>query len=218
MPIISDRDLHQLMDESVNCVICNKSLNGEGDVVTLKEKGSEGINRASAERFDSITTVPGQQVHQNCRREYCRPSSIKRAKKSVLEETTSSRTRRSFTRKAEQCFSFKTDCFFCGTKVEFGSDSKRKRLGEAFSVTTIETKDTILRICSERNDEWSETIRARLMNVHDLPAADAIYHQTCNVNFRTNRQLPQLMRQMNCLPQKRGKSVAPKMKKKTRLL
>ena len=176
----------------MNCVICNKSLNGEGDVVTLKEKGSEGINRASAERFDSITTVPGQQVHQNCRREYCRPSSIKRAKKSVLEETTSSRTRRSFTRKAEQCFSFKTDCFFCGTKVEFGSDSKRKRLGEAFSVTTIETKDTILRICSERNDEWSETIRARLMNVHDLPAADAIYHQTCNVNFRTNRQLPQL--------------------------
>ena len=174
----------------MNCVICNTRLNGEGDVVTLKEKGSEGINRASAERFDSITTVPGQQVHQNCRREYCRPSSIKRAKKSVSEETTSSR--RSFTRKAEQCFSFKTDCFFCGTKVEFGSNSKRKRLDEAFSVTTIETKDTILKICSERNDEWSEAIRARLMNVHDLPAADAVYHQTCNVNFRTNRQLPQL--------------------------
>ena len=167
-----------------------KRLNGEGDVVTLKEKGSEGINRASVEWFDSITTVPGQQVHQTCRREYCRPSSIKRAKKSVSEETTSSR--RSFTRKAEQGFSFKTDCFFCGTKVEFGSNSKRKRLGEAFSVTTIETKDTILKICSERNDEWSEAIRARLMNVHDLPAADAVYHQTCNVNFRTNRQLPQL--------------------------
>ena len=30
------------------------------------------------------------------------------------------------------------------------------------------------------------------MNVHNLPAADAVYHQTCNVNFRTNRQLPQL--------------------------
>ena len=191
MPIlISDGDFQQLMDETANCVICKKSLNGEGNVVTLKEKGSEGINRASTERFDSITTVPGQQVHQNCRREYCRPSSIKRAKKSVSEETTSSR--RSFTRKAEQCFSFKTDCFFCGSKVEFGLNSKRKRLSEAFSVTTIETKDTILKICSERNDEWSEAVSARLMNVHDLPAADAVYHQTCNVNFRTNRQLPQL--------------------------
>lgn len=152
--------------------------------------GSEGINRVSTERFDSYTTVHGQQVHQNCRREYCRPSSIKRAKKSVSEETTSSR--RSFPRKAEQCFSFKTDCFFCGTKVEFGLNSKRKRLSEAFSVTTIETKDTILKICSERNDEWSEAVSARLVNVHDLPAADAVYHQTCNVNFRTNRQLPQL--------------------------
>ena len=178
------------MDETANCIICKKSLNGEGDVVTLKEKGSEGINRASAERVDNITTVPGQQVHQNCRREYCRPSSINRAKKSVSDETTSSR--RSLTRKGEQCFSFKTDCFFCGTKVELGLNSKRKRLGEAFRVTTVETKDTILKICSERNDDWSETIRARLMNVHDLPAADAIYHQTCNVNFRTNRQLPQV--------------------------
>ena len=174
------------MDETANCVICKKSLNGEGDVVTLKEKGSKGINRASTEWFDSFTTVPGQQVHQNCRRKYCRPSSIKRAKKSVSEETTSSG--RSFPCKAEQCFSFKTDCFFCGTKVEFGLNSKRKRLSEAFSVTTIETKDTILKICSERNDEWSEAVSAWLMNVHDLPAAD----QTCNVNFRTNRQLPQL--------------------------
>lgn len=85
-------------------------------------------------------------------------------------------------------------------------DSKRKRLSEAFSVTTIETKDTILRICSERNDEWSETIRARLMNVHDLRAADAIYHQTCNVNFRTNRQLPQLY-ETNELPAAKKRKV-----------
>ena len=85
-------------------------------------------------------------------------------------------------------FLLKTDCFFCGTKVEFGLNSKRKRLSEAFSVTAIETKDNILKICLERNDEWSEAVSAWLMNVHDLPAAD----QTCNVNFRTNRQLPQL--------------------------
>ena len=57
--MISDGNFQQLMDETVNCVICNKSLSGEGNVVTLKEKGSEGINRASTERFDSITTVPG---------------------------------------------------------------------------------------------------------------------------------------------------------------
>ena len=49
-----------------------------------------------------------------------------------------------------------------------------------------------MKICSERNDDWSGTIRARLMNVHDLPAAEAVYHETFNVNFRTKRQLPQV--------------------------
>ena len=44
----------------------------------------------------------------------------------------------------------------------------------------------------ERNDEWSETMRARLMNVNDLPEADAVYPQTCNVKFCTNRQLPEV--------------------------
>ncbi|KAJ7391185.1 hypothetical protein OS493_019316 [Desmophyllum pertusum] len=43
------------------------------DVVTLREKGSEGINQASAERNDQIVTVPGQKVHKDCRRSYCHP-------------------------------------------------------------------------------------------------------------------------------------------------
>ena len=89
----------------------------------------------------------------------------------------------SLTRQAEQNFSFKTDCFFCGTKVEFGGQRKGSR--EAFRVTTIETKDTILQMFSKRGDAWAETIRAMLVSVNDLPPADAVYHKTCNVNFRT---------------------------------
>ena len=130
--------------------------------------------------------------------EYCRPSSIKRAKKSVSEETTGSC--HSFTRKTEQCFSFKPDCFFCGTKVEFRLNSKRKRLSEAFSVTTIETKDMILKICSERKDEWSETINVRLMNVHDLPS---------NLECEQIGNYLNFMRQMSCLPQKKRKVGRP---------
>lgn len=30
----------------------------------------------------------------------------------------------------------------------------------------------------------------RIMSVHDLPAADAIYHQVCSVNFRTGKCIP----------------------------
>ena len=56
----------------------------------------------------------------------------------------------------------------------------------------IETKDTILKLRSERGDKWSDTIRARLLNVHDLPAAEAVYHQTYSANFCTKRKLPKV--------------------------
>lgn len=85
------------MDETLNCVICNKSLNGEGIIVTLIEKGCEGIKRGSLKWVDTITTVPAQQVHQNARQECCCPTSIE-LKKAVSEETTTSH--HSLTRKA----------------------------------------------------------------------------------------------------------------------
>ena len=36
----------------------------------------------------------------------------------------------------------------------------------------------------------ADTVKARILDVPDLPAADAMYHQTCSVNFRTGRQIP----------------------------
>jgi hypothetical protein len=34
-------------------------------------------------------------------------------------------------------------------------------------------------------------VRARIEQVHDLPAADALYHQTCSSNFRTGKDIPE---------------------------
>ena len=56
------------MDEEITCPIC--PLDNVNVVVTLREKGSGGINWASRERNDLIQTVPGQKVHQKCRREF----------------------------------------------------------------------------------------------------------------------------------------------------
>ena len=98
------------MDEEITCVICLESLDNVNDVVTLLEKGSEGINRASRERSDLIQTVLGKKVQQTCRREYCHPSYINRAKKNKRESSISSRS--SLDRKTEQSFNFKTDCLF----------------------------------------------------------------------------------------------------------
>jgi len=61
-----------------------------------------------------------------------------------------------------------------------------------FKVTTIDIKDTIMATCYERRDAWSEVVQARIMNAHDLPAADAMYHQTCSVNFCTEKHIPKI--------------------------
>ena len=54
-----------------------------------------------------------------------------------------------------------------------------------FKVTTIEMKDTILAICSERRDAWSDAVQARIMHIH-------MTYQTCSVNFHTGKQIPKV--------------------------
>ena len=83
---------------------------------------------ASRKRNDLIQTVPRQKVRQTCRREYCHPNKINRAKKK-----SSITSRRSLDHKTEQSFNFKTDCFFCGTNVDL--EDQKRRLGDVFRVT-----------------------------------------------------------------------------------
>ena len=171
-------------------ILCNKpGKSGSKDVVAIREKGSEGINRASQERNDDIVTVPGQKVHKKCRQEYCKPQNIERAKEP--NAASSSQKRRPSVQSVESLFSFQTDCFYCGSEVVFQSVDKKSRSRDAFKVATLETKNVVLGVCSQGGDIWAEAVRARLLHVHDLAASDAVYHQSCNVNFRTGKQIPQ---------------------------
>ena len=58
------------------------------------------------------------------------------------------------------------------------------------SEDSFEFKDTLLKSCNERGDAWAVIVKARVLHVHDLHAADAVYHQVCSVNFRTKKQMP----------------------------
>ncbi|KAH3752634.1 hypothetical protein DPMN_187255 [Dreissena polymorpha] len=53
------------------------------------------------------------------------------------------------------------------------------------SVRSLHFHESIVDVCNKRKDEWSTAILARLSHVIDLPAAEAIYCQSCSVNFRT---------------------------------
>lgn len=61
------------------CVFCKKDL-GTGKTIEFREKGSIGVNNASSERGDSISTRAGQVVHEECRRTYVNPIVIKSLK------------------------------------------------------------------------------------------------------------------------------------------
>ncbi len=171
--------------QPVFCAICKSSVSTGVPSSTLTAKGSSTINQVSDARKDSICTMPGEIVHRECRRKYCNPDQI--AKDTSQEESMpSTSSDRPVLRSSEEGFSFKTDCFFCGRPAKLG----RKRKHDVILVKTIGIKETIVKICQERADSWSDTVKARILHVHDLHAADAVYHQTCSVNFRTKKQMP----------------------------
>ena len=109
----------------MECVICKQSLGDDtsSKVATLGKKGSISINKASEARNDSIHALPGQQVHQECRRKYCNPQQIVRAVKLDNEEVHHDGAAADITRllrSTEKQFDYSTDCFFCGKPAMLG--------------------------------------------------------------------------------------------------
>ena len=172
------------MESIVDCVICkNPRKEGNLPLVTLGEKRSSGVNRASVERNDeTIVTVPGHQVHKECQRIHCNSNKIAQAKKQGNKRPADS-SARSVLRSEEKSFSFTSDCLFCGSALNFEQQKKR-----GAEIATLSRKDSVMAACSDRQD--TDTVKGRILHFHDLPAADAMYHQTCSVNFCTGRQIP----------------------------
>ncbi|WAR20764.1 hypothetical protein MAR_014738 [Mya arenaria] len=182
--ISSPYSVKRLMgDVKETYVICKTIFKDDDLKAKLGTKGSDGINRASADRADSLITYPGESVHIDCRKKYCNPINIKYDKKSKDELSSPPRELRS----CNELFSFKEHCLFCGKTAKLCG---RKRGPDVYPVRTLDFQLQINSICTKRADEWANTIRSRLKTVNDLPAADALYHQTCSVNFRTMKAMP----------------------------
>ena len=84
-------------------------------------------------------------------------------------------------------FSFQDYCLFCSLPVK---QDGNKRSFDCFPVRTFDFQRTIISICSERADDWGREVSIRIEFGRDLPAVDTVYHQVCNVNFRTGKQIP----------------------------
>ncbi|KAG1686575.1 putative RNA-directed DNA polymerase from transposon BS [Nymphon striatum] len=86
-------------------------------------------------------------------------------------------------RSTETLFNYKYDCLFCGCSDPYEG---RRLEFKLIPVRSMDFRQKILKF----TNEWVETVRPRILFAHDLPAADSVYHQLCNVNFRTGKQLP----------------------------
>lgn len=133
-------------------------------------------------------------VHKGC---YCSYTSKNNIKKFIAqkrkaetdlacEEQPPPRIRRSQVEK----FDFKKQCFFCGKTCEPINSKNPKRWDKVVQCErkgikgAPAFKESILKCCTIRNDEWSKEVFLRCHSVHDLAAAEAQYHVRCYDRFR----------------------------------
>lgn len=185
------------MTESSNpepCPICKEDIDNGSEVSTIGQKGANGINAASTQRGDRIVVEAGVKAHTDCRKCYTNPQQIK-TKLSANPPISPAKKR---TRDAKGLFNNKTDCFFCGVTIQ-------PENSDYSNVKTDTFADSILKCCDNRSDDWATTVKGRIEYFcGDLHAADCIYHHSCSINFRTDRDVPQQYR--SCPPRKRRKS------------
>ncbi|XP_053382144.1 uncharacterized protein LOC123547537 [Mercenaria mercenaria] len=165
-----------ISSDDKSCPICDELLKNGSPTVVIREKGAININRASAQRNSNITVKSGDSVHRDCRRDFIDLRNVKTDNSGYACDSLT-------TRSSCTTFDFKSNCFFCTHKCN-------KICSEVHRVEQFYFTATIKELCNIRNDSWGNEVHARLVSVLDLQAAEAIYHQVCNVNFRTFKQVP----------------------------
>lgn len=175
------------------CFICAKLLT-ESEVVTV-ERGMKTLINASIERADEFSEYLKNQksvtIHENCRKNYTRKSSIAAANKRQREEQEDSTSTvsppRTRLRSSESAFCFKKQCLFCRQELNEEYEKRkssdfRRRISQ---VSTLQFKDSILEVARTRtrDDTTAEAVLALLEFEYDLVAAEAKYHHDCYASF-----------------------------------
>ena len=146
------------MEASDECVICKQST-GTLPKATLTEKGSESINKASKERKDTIFCLPGQKVHQECCRKYCKPDQIAKALRTKEQQV--------------MCMNTENKCL----------DQQKGNLILALTVSTVVNQQ-----CLERREKvhrllWSRQLKQRIQYWQYFMKEGMIRQMLCKQEF-----------------------------------
>ena len=161
-------------------------------VVTQSKKRNDTLHSRLA-----LLTSPQKnklKFHESCISTYSSKLHVKRKlQKKTAEEPAVKRKRRSSMNE----FNWKKHCLFCGKKCQVLKDPKNpSRWREAYLRRTSfgdqrqNYKETLLKICNERQDAWGDEVFIRLHDTRalsDLHASDARYHEDCRKSFTGKR-------------------------------
>ena len=169
------------MRASQVCPICDEELEDD-ELVVIRKKGADNINHASTDRGDNIVVSTGDAVHKRCRLDYTNKKNIERHKQAKLNPPPPKRS----ARVSAGPYDKMTQCLYCAGEVNLSRNEEYSWVKTEMFVRTILSK------CQTRNDSWAIAVQGRIEFFgKDLHAADAIYHRSCDVNFRTNCDIPE---------------------------
>ena len=168
------------------CAICKES---EKPLVTVTERGFNGLYKFSIERKDKDLTdyLDGKKINQNCTSVRVHENCRKWYNNKRRIESEPSKAKKS--KRLNQGFEWKTDCFLCGAIC----DSKHGK-GKVRSAATMEIKETIERSCQGRlekkaNDNWAIEVQGRIKSCIDFVAAESKYHTDCFARFTQQKEM-----------------------------
>lgn len=172
---------------NVICFICEKSLDDGKDCVTVK-RGLRGLLEASQARNKSkhteiLKAVSEVRVHKECRLNYTRKTSIKKALRYEEESAQTCSSDRNVLRSSIPQFNFKIQCLFCGEETSEKIKKEKKYRRVVIEVRTLEFKKSVRDRAILRDDALGNIVLARIDSVQDLVAAEGRYHKQCHTDF-----------------------------------
>jgi len=154
------------------CVVCARQ-DSEQHLIKMRSDGIKTLTRVSLMRGDTALSqrLCGNPlivfVHKACQLRYTRDGGIT----NIPSKSSFGLSKR--LRSEGEKFDYRACCFLCCQPAD-----ERYR-----EVHTTVINHTMLKMCELRNDEWGFEVLGRLKTCGDLHAAEARYHDSCQVLF-----------------------------------
>lgn len=170
------------------CILCGEDMSSSTQV-QIRSKGLATLLSASIEREDGLSDALESKVvpfflHEKCRKDYTRRSSVasfKRKREEEKEEESCPSSKGKTLRSTTHPFNVKEDCLFCSKPIDEKSNTKKcaAKRNDTSEVSTIPYLSNVIKKADERNDKWGMEVKMRIQPAHDLVAEEGKYHRKC---------------------------------------